>query len=292
MQYVVMDLEWNNTYAKKTAGFINEIIEIGAVKLDEQFDTVDDFSCIIRSQIGRKLRGSVKKLTNLTNDDISTGMPFTQAFSHFRKWIGNTDDTVILTWGDGDIRVLIENYSYLNGITQIPFLTHYCDLQKYYQKRANRNRADQQAGLITAAQEVGIDPEIYTHHRALGDSMLTADIFELIYDKKSFEKETVVCNDEYYARLLYKAKVLKNIDNPLIDKKRLEHYCDTCGKQCELISPWKFSCQFFRAQFNCPECNTTYGVRVRFKKLFDGVDFKKIVTVISPELDSEEDDDE
>ena len=76
-----MDLEWNNTYAKKANGYINEIIEIGAVKLDEDLETVDTFSCIIRSQIGKKLRGTVKRLTQLTNADISSGMPFTKAFS-------------------------------------------------------------------------------------------------------------------------------------------------------------------------------------------------------------------
>ena len=27
MQFIVMDLEWNNTYAKKADGYINEIIE-------------------------------------------------------------------------------------------------------------------------------------------------------------------------------------------------------------------------------------------------------------------------
>ena len=35
MAYVVFDLEWNSGYCKKTKGFINEIIELGAVKLDE-----------------------------------------------------------------------------------------------------------------------------------------------------------------------------------------------------------------------------------------------------------------
>ena len=40
MQFIVMDLEWNNTYAKKANGYINEIIEIGAVKLDEDIETV------------------------------------------------------------------------------------------------------------------------------------------------------------------------------------------------------------------------------------------------------------
>ena len=69
MQFVVMDLEWNNTYAKKANGYINEIIEIGAVKLDEDLENIDTFSCIIRSQIGKKLRGTVKRLTQLTNAD-------------------------------------------------------------------------------------------------------------------------------------------------------------------------------------------------------------------------------
>ncbi|MBR6940683.1 MAG: exonuclease domain-containing protein [Clostridia bacterium] len=290
MQYVIMDLEWNNTYAKKTSGFINEIIEIGAVKTDEKLNTIDTFSCIVRSQIGRKLRGSVKKLTNLTNDDISSGVPFAKAFSIFRKWMGE-EETVIMTWGDSDIRVLIENYSYFAGINSVPFLEKYCDLQRYYQ-RVKQRRADQQAGLITAAQEVGIDPELYTHHRALGDSLLTTDIFELIYDENVLRKEIVTCDEEYYARLLFKAKVLKNIDNPMIDKKRLEHYCDACGKQCELVTPWKFSCQYFRAVFHCDSCDTTYAVKVRFKKLYDRVDYKKVVTVVTPESEEEEDDDE
>lgn len=30
MQYIVMDLEWNNVYSIKRGGFMNEVIEIGA----------------------------------------------------------------------------------------------------------------------------------------------------------------------------------------------------------------------------------------------------------------------
>ena len=52
MDFIIMDLEWNNTYARKTKGFINEIIEIGAVKLDENLNFKDKFSCLIKPQIG------------------------------------------------------------------------------------------------------------------------------------------------------------------------------------------------------------------------------------------------
>lgn len=288
MQFVVMDLEWNNTYAKKANGYINEIIEIGAVKLDEDRETVDTFSCIIRSQIGKKLRGTVKRLTHLTNDDISGGMPFTKAFSLFRKWIGN-EDTVIITWGDSDIRVLLDNFKYLNGIKVVPFLKIYCDLQKCFQKFAKTGRG-QQTGLLAAAEMVGIDPEMYIHHRALGDSMLTADILKKIYDTGTVEPEFVSCDDEFYSRLLYKSKVIRNIDNPLVDKKRLNHTCESCGNPCEQLSNWKFHCQFFRANFYCSHCDLTYSVGVRFKRLYDQVEFRKIVSVIEPEpiIESEE----
>ncbi len=281
MQFVVMDLEWNNTYSKKADGYINEIIEIGAVKLDEDIETVDTFSCIIRSQIGKKLRGSVKKLTHLTNDDINSGMPFTKVFSMFSKWIGE-EDTVILTWGDSDIRVLLDNFQYLNGIKVVPFLTKYCDLQKCFQKYIKSGRGHQ-TGLLAAAEMVGIDPEMYIHHRALGDSMLTADILKKIFDSAHVESEFVECNSEFYSRLLYKSKVIRNIDSPFVDKKRLNHTCESCGKTCEQLTNWKFHCQFFRANFYCEECDLTYSVGVRFKRLYDQVEFRKIVSVVEPE---------
>ncbi len=287
MQFIVLDLEWNNTYAKKAKGYINEIIEIGAVKLDNELENVDTFSCIIRSQIGKKLRGSVKRLTHLTNDDINSGMPFTKAFSMFRKWIGN-EETVIFTWGDGDVRVLLENFKYLNGIKVIPFLEKYCDLQRVFQ-RIHGSAKGQQTGLLNAAQMLEIDPEMYIHHRALGDSMLTADILKkLLVDGKLFP-EIVECNDDFYAKLLYKAKVIRNIDNPLVDKKRLCHVCETCGTSCNQLTTWKFHCQFFRANFHCPECDLPYSVGVRFKKLYDKVEFRKIVSVMEPKPTEEED---
>ena len=78
---------------KRRTAISTRIIEIGAVKLDDELETVDTFSCIIRSQIGKKLRGSVKRLTHLTNDDISTGVPFTKRSPSFanglaraRRW--------------------------------------------------------------------------------------------------------------------------------------------------------------------------------------------------------------
>lgn len=280
MQFVILDLEWNNTYAKKTKGYLNEIIEIGAVKLNSDMVITGTFSVVIRSQIGKKLRGSVKRLTNLTNDDISTGVPFTKAFSNFRKWIGN-EKTVILTWGDGDVRVLIENYTYLNGISTIPFLKNYCDMQICFQRKM-KTSPKQQVGLCAAAEMIGINPEDFTQHRALGDSMLTAEIFSRIYNEAEFAPYVRVCDADFYRRLSFKPKVIRNIDNPLVDKSKLCHSCAECGVPCELTGEWKYHNQFFRATYHCGCCGRDYLVKVKFKKLYDRVEFRKIETLIEP----------
>src|SRR5690554_1861785 len=112
MHYIILDLEWNNTYGRKIKGFINEVIEFGAVMLDEDLNEIDRFSTLVKSQIGRKLRSSVKELTNLTNEDLTSGVEFTKAVSNMRKWIAGRESCII-TWGDSDIRVLIDNCRYL-----------------------------------------------------------------------------------------------------------------------------------------------------------------------------------
>ena len=58
MQYIVMDLEWNNVYSIKRGGFMNEVIEIGAVRLDEQLCEIDAFSHLIKSQLASGCAGT------------------------------------------------------------------------------------------------------------------------------------------------------------------------------------------------------------------------------------------
>ena len=278
MQYIILDLEWNATYARKLSKVFSEIIELGAAKYNSDLDCVDTFSCIIRTQIGHKLRGSIKSLTNLTNEDILTGLPFTKAFALFRKWIGK-EETAIITWGNCDIRVLLENFVFLNGVDTIPFLEHYLDLQRYYHLKEGVDFS-QQIGLCTAAAQLGLNPESYIHHRALGDSLLTGDIFERIYDKELFEKELETCDERFYDKLLYKPKIIKNIANPYIDKKRLLHFCEICKQQCVRKNMWTVHGQYFKANFHCPGCGANYEVKLRLRRMYDGIEYKKVVSVL------------
>lgn len=286
MHFVIIDLEWNNTYGRKTKSFINEIIEIGAIMLDEKLAEVSRFSCFIKSQIGKKLRGSVKELTHITKEDLDGGMPFTKALSELRRWIGGRENTVV-TWGDGDIRVMIENYRYLNGLEVIPFLTNYADLQGYFQ-RVMKTSPARQVGLSAAAEMLGINVEGYSLHRAVDDCELTAECFRRLYDKKLFFEHIKKCDHDFYGRLSFKPYIISNINSTLVDKTKLSYICESCGEPAERISEWKFSSRFFKALFYCPNCNERIKVGVCFKKLYDSVEIKKtsVIVVDRPVEDS------
>lgn len=272
MNYIILDLEWNNTYCKKKKGFMNEIIEIGAVKLNSKLETVDTYSVFIKAQLGKKLHTRVKELTNITNDDISHGTPFSQAMANFRKWVSN-EENIILTWGDTDIRVLIENFRYFNGITFIPFLSNYVNLQKYAQAFMNISKANQ-IGLSAAAEKLGISAEKYSLHRALDDSMLTADLFKKIYNQHMLSSYTLVCDTSFYSKITFKPKPITDINSPLIDKTKMRCYCDICGTACERVSDWRLMNQSFRTIFYCKKCKRKIRFTIRFKEYYDRVDIK------------------
>ena len=119
MSYVILDLEWNGSYSKVLHKFVNEIIEIGAVKLDDELNVCDTFTMLVAPKIGKKLCSKVKQLTKITNEELKDeGISFIRAISLFSDFLG---DGVLMTWSDSDLHALIENYSYYTGRTRLPF---------------------------------------------------------------------------------------------------------------------------------------------------------------------------
>lgn len=277
MYYIIMDLEWNNAFVHRTKSFMNEIIEVGAVMLNEELEEISEFSCFVKSRIGKKIRSNIKKLTHITNDDMRSGEPFEAVMKKFEDWIGNREN-VILTWGNSDIRVIIENFRLLTGRETVPFLSNYTDVQRYFQIKRNIP-VDKQLGLFNAAEDVGMDPNSFSHHRALDDSLLTAECFRCVRDD-DFERYIQPCDNTFYERLFFKPHAISNINSPLVDKSLLNYTCEECGVKGKIIKNWRYSNQYFRATYVCPQCGKQVRVAVRFKKYFDCLDTRKTVTLI------------
>ena len=79
MEFVILDLEWNGTYSKRKSGFFNEIIEFGAVKVNDRLCVEDTFSVVVKPQIGKKLSSKVKNLTNISSEELGLGVTYTRA---------------------------------------------------------------------------------------------------------------------------------------------------------------------------------------------------------------------
>lgn len=287
MQYVILDLEWNNAYGRKIGGFINEIIEIGAVKLDEELNEIESYREFVGVQIGKKLNGRVKELTHISNEDLTEAHQFTKVMSEFRKWIGK-NDTVILTWGQTDIRVLIDNFKYFNGIDFVPFLKSYVDLQQYVQEKLGVEKGSQ-IGLLAASQELHIEFEECYLHRALFDSRLSAECLKKTFNEEVFSGYIRACDKEFYERLFFKSYFISDINNPLIDKSQMFCQCKGCGRHIKRASLWEYKNQSFRAFFYCSSCDKKYRLSLRFKKYYDHLDIKrKVDEYIEPNNDQDQ----
>ena len=119
MNYIVFDLEWNQPYSndisfmKRTKmPLTGEIIQIGAVKLNEKMDIIDHFTMFIKPQYLPRMHKHVRELTGITTHELNHGVPFKTAMQYFQKWCG--DEYMLLSWGSDDI--LINAMEQVNSI--------------------------------------------------------------------------------------------------------------------------------------------------------------------------------
>lgn len=280
MQYIVLDLEWNGSYSKKAHGYFNEIIEVGAVKLDEQMHIVDTYRAAIKPVVSKKLSAIVTDLTNITVEELEDGTTFMAMMRQFSRWVGN-ESSVVLTWSTTDLLVLMENCRYFTGRKEIFFLHNYMDFQAYAQQRMGVGTA-QQVGLARAGEMLGIPEDDMSLHRALDDSKLTAAILQKVYEPESFAAAIIRVDNEFYKRITFKTVIIKDLDDPFVKRSELFFNCPKCGKNMKRKGNWRFRNRAFCAEFTCRCEPTRYSGRVQFKQKYDGVEInKKLVEIVS-----------
>ncbi len=280
MQYIVIDLEWNGSYSKKAHGYFNEIIEVGAVKVDEQMRMVDTFRAAIKPVVSKKLSTIVTDLTNITAEELEDGTTFTGMMRQLSRWMGS-EPSAVLTWSTTDLLVLMENCRYFTGRQEIPFLRNYMDFQVYAQQRMGVDTS-QQLGLARAGEMLGIPEDNMSLHRALDDSKLTAAILQKVYEADSFASAIMPVDDEFYKRITFKTVIIKDLDDPLVKRSELTFDCPNCGKNMKRKGSWRFRNRAFCAEFSCRCADVRYTGRVQFKLKYEGVEVRKKLTEIRP----------
>lgn len=281
MNYIVLDLEFNGAFSKRHHRFVNEIIEFGAVKLDEQLNMVDTFSVLVTPQISKKLNSHVSQLTHIDMHELKESHnTFTHVLSKFKKFLG---DGVLLSWGTTDVLVLMENCRYFSGDDSMPFLSAYCNLQSYCEAALDYHDRSRQMGLSTCAEKLGIGFEDDSLHRALTDAELTSLCFQKLYKPELFERFVSVCDENFYKKITFKNYNIYDIHDPDINRKEMFFLCDKCGKKARRRSKWRVKNKTFRAKFRCFRCRREFEGRITFKKCYDTVKvFKRIAELPDP----------
>lgn len=277
MNYVIFDLEWNNAYSYKTKTGMNEIIEIGAIMLDEGLRVVDSFKQLIRPRLSKRLSGRFKDLTHITPEEIKkNGVDFDVAFHDFARW-SDYKNSVFLSWSDSDLYVLISNFKCFCHITAIPFIERYADLQKYCMHFLENNASHNQISLAHCATSFDITVEEEQLHRALEDCYVAAKCFRKVFDPELFAEYICDCTGDYFERLVYKPYY---ISSPVVrgfDLKQETFVCPKCSEPLEILKPFEFYNNTFRNYGVCPACHTKYWVTLRAKQMYDHVMITKKV---------------
>lgn len=282
MNYVVLDLEWDGAYYPKIGRFINQILQIGAVKLDENFNIIDTFDKTVKSAFSKRVSKRFSELTGISKDDMLSGVPLEDAFEAYNEWVG--DDAVTMTWSNSDIYTVLENQKNLLSGTTLK-IEKYLDLQKYIQgeMRLMGIENSSQISLLNAANALNVSVDETALHNAKADSLACAALLKKYYNKERFS--SMVCDTSdagFFRRFMFKPYYISDINDENIDKSMLEFTCGKCGGPLEIKSDWRYrNCGFF-AEMYCPRCNKKFSANVRFRKMFDTVKVRRRITEKRP----------
>ena len=113
-KHVVIDLEMCRVDKSKRASypFPQEIIEIGAVLLNESFEVTDSFKTYVMPQFG-KIDKYIRRLTGITNQETRNAPTIKDALELFLAWA--PEDAVLVAWSATDAHQLREE-TRLKGI--------------------------------------------------------------------------------------------------------------------------------------------------------------------------------
>ncbi len=247
MDYIIFDLEWNQCNVNKEKEGENlpfEIIEIGAVKLNDDRNMISEFSELIKPQIYQKIHYITSKLIHIQMEELEKGKPFVDVINQFLEWCG--DDCIFCTWGPLDLLELQRNMQYygMKPLSDRPL--KFYDVQKLfsiaYEDKKSRRTLEYAIDMLDIKKDIPF-------HRAFSDAYYTAKVFDHIEDPIALEKvsfdtfslpqtkkdEIHIVFDEY-AKYISRKFVDKG--KLLLDKEVLSTKCYLCNKNLKKKMKW------------------------------------------------------
>lgn len=248
MNYIVLDLEWNQgERSKKSSPLSFEIIEIGATKLNDKLEPIEEFHRIIRPVIHPKLFSFTKKLLPLTEEDLQQGIPFKKACTDFLKWCKKDGDYTFATWGTLDLYELQRNMEFYKIKNPFERPLRYIDVQQLYSIHFGKAH-ELPVSLENASATLNI-PQTEVFHSAKNDAFYAAQILRLIplsvierYPAVDVFKFPIYKKQEAYIMYpdhsIYVSRAYKTKEALKLASALRPLYCPICNKKAHRSTSW------------------------------------------------------
>ena len=186
MVHIVIDLEMNpisRSLKDIRRYLLDEVIEFGAVKLDENYLPIEEFQCYVKPQFC-EINKHITKLTGITNEIVADKKFFADEFKNFFDWIGTWDMT-LYSWSPSDINQLKAECAYkIPNFDSERMARQWIDIQKEFDEKIG---IQNNLALKHAVGAMNRDFE-GTAHTALADAANTAAILTLMQDDEAFQR--------------------------------------------------------------------------------------------------------
>jgi len=269
MHYVVFDLEWNIAgRANKVDPAIQaampfEIMEIGAVKLDEDFRQVGRFSVFVKPKYYPILSGYVAAVTRRMQQSMHYGLPFPDAAHSFREFCG--EDFIFCTWSESDISTLHMNLDFYGLSAMMPPWS----LDVQYVFDAAIERAGTQRSIEYAIDFLQVAKN-QPFHQAVCDAHYTgrilAEIVRILREEQG--------NVDVIGPFLVNPALPRSCSVPLAESGSVQEAmaqaeavparCPACGADLVPLMPWKTRRRSAEAIFACAD-HGRVAARLRLK---------------------------
>ena len=179
---IVLDFEFAPVpKQRQRRGLRNEIIEVGAVKLDNRGNVMGEFSQFVQTEHAEGVAYPVRELTGISAVDTATADPLYMVVKRLGDWIGRYSAQVVC-WSGADRRQLVTECQ-AKRIDLAAFPMDWADLQAFYTSIMDVG-SHGRVSLDDAAAWFGIDFDKSTGHAhsALADARVTAKLLKQVMD--------------------------------------------------------------------------------------------------------------
>lgn len=180
MRSIFVDFEMNPVnmeYEQERLISNYEIIEIGAVMLDENNHRISEFKQYLKPSYNEAVEERITGLTGITTEMLEDKPDFNSAIMEYFEWCGDTEEIeAIYSWSDNDYRQVV-NEMKLKNIEPDEriqaLLDKWSDFQKTFSGLVG---LDKPMALAKAIEAVGRE-FIGEAHDALTDAVNTAELY-------------------------------------------------------------------------------------------------------------------